>query len=113
MSLKHVTQLAFLAEHGYMVILADRVQSLRLLCSMDFSLNKGVQVLYMIDVESIVPTPGRNTSHPTFGLQVIGGQDRGVQFFSVGRQHGRTLIILKRKRGVRKRAPIRRHYAYT
>ena len=60
------------------------------------------QVLYAIDIESIVPTYRGNTRQRTFGLRTISGSDKGVQFFSVGRQHGRTLVIFKRRKGVSK-----------
>ncbi|KAI1795435.1 CNH-domain-containing protein [Ganoderma leucocontextum] len=77
-SVKHVTQLAFLEEHGYFLVLADKV-------------------LYAIDIESIVPTPPpRQPNHPpVLGLQTVSRSNKHVDYFSVGRQSGRTLVVYK------------------
>ncbi|KAI0751992.1 CNH-domain-containing protein [Fomes fomentarius] len=80
-SLKQVTQLAFLAEYGFILVLADKS-------------------LHAIDIESVVPTMSRDHGQPAFGMQKLNGDDKPVQFFSVGRQAGRTLIIYARKKGL-------------
>ncbi|KAH9925626.1 CNH domain-containing protein [Epithele typhae] len=80
MSLKHVTQLAYLAEHGLMVILADKV-------------------LYAVDIQCVVPSGDQQPPHTAFGLRAISAYDKPVHFFGVGRQHGKTMVIFKRKKG--------------
>ncbi|TBU55674.1 CNH-domain-containing protein [Dichomitus squalens] len=82
-SVKHVTQLAFLEEQGSLLVLADKV-------------------LHSIDIESIVPTPvPRQHAHqPVLGLQRLSRQGKHVDFFSVGRQAGRILVVYKQRRGL-------------
>ncbi|KAM5537340.1 hypothetical protein V8D89_009070 [Ganoderma adspersum] len=82
-SVKHVTQLAFLEEHGLFLVLAEKV-------------------LYAIDIEGIVPTPPpRQPSHqPVLGLQRLSRPNKHVDFFSVGRQSGRTLVVYKHRKAL-------------
>ena len=56
------------------------------------------QTLYAIGIESVVPTTA--PEQPPFGMQKLNGEDKPVQFFSVGRQAGRTLVIYSRRKGV-------------
>ncbi|KAI0706017.1 CNH domain-containing protein [Cerioporus squamosus] len=80
-SLKFVHQIAFLEEHGFFVLLADKI-------------------LYAIHIESIVHTQGEDAGNPAYGLRKLSGQERHVHFFSVGRQAGRTLVVWKHKKGL-------------
>ncbi|KAI0702715.1 CNH domain-containing protein [Earliella scabrosa] len=80
-SLKQVTQLAFLADYGFFIILAEKAST-----------------LYAIGIESVVPTTA--PEQPPFGMQKLNGEDKPVQFFSVGRQAGRTLVIYSRRKGL-------------
>ncbi|TFK84447.1 CNH-domain-containing protein [Polyporus arcularius HHB13444] len=80
-SLKFVTQIAFLEEHGFFILLADKT-------------------LYAIHIESVVHTQGEDTGQPAFGLRKLSGQERHVHFFSAGRQAGRTLVVWKHKKGL-------------
>ncbi|KAH9856196.1 CNH domain-containing protein [Lenzites betulinus] len=74
MSLKMVTQIAYLEQFGLLVVLADKS-------------------LYAVDIESVIPT---ETS--TFGLKKLSSHHT-VHFFSVGRFAGQALIIYKMRRG--------------
>ncbi|KAI0351270.1 CNH-domain-containing protein [Trametes cingulata] len=81
MSLKLVTQIAYLVEYGLLVVLADKV-------------------LYAIDIESVIPSSAHPTKQPAFGLQTISNPHHPVHFFSVGRLGGRTLITYKKRKGL-------------
>ncbi|KAI0371007.1 CNH-domain-containing protein [Pilatotrama ljubarskyi] len=81
MSLKLVTQIAFLAEYGLLIVLADKI-------------------LYAIDIESVIPSGGQTATQPAFGLQTISNPHHPVHFFSVGRLGGRTLITYKKRKGL-------------
>lgn len=65
-------------------------------------ITKFCQILHAIDVESIVPTPPpRQPNHPPLlGLQKLSRSNRHVDYFSVGRQSGRTLAVYKYRKGV-------------
>ncbi|KAI0641008.1 CNH-domain-containing protein [Trametes meyenii] len=81
MSLKMVTQLAFLAEYGLLIVLAEKL-------------------LYAVDIESVVPTTTQPSEQSTFGLQRLSSPDKPIHFFSVGHSRGRTLIISKKRKGL-------------
>ncbi|KAI8992805.1 CNH domain-containing protein [Trametes punicea] len=81
MSLRMVTQIAFLVEFGLFIILAEKI-------------------LYAVDIHSVVPNAIQETDQPVFGIQRISNPSVPVLFFSVGRLSDRTLIISKRRRGL-------------
>ncbi|OSD03816.1 CNH-domain-containing protein [Trametes coccinea BRFM310] len=78
---KMVTQIAFLAEFGLLVVLADRI-------------------VHAIDIESVVPSPARDAEQPVFGLQRISNPQTPIHFFSVGRLGGETFIISKKRKAL-------------
>ncbi|KAI0742489.1 CNH-domain-containing protein [Daedaleopsis nitida] len=80
-SLRLVTQLAYLSAFGFFVFLADKS-------------------LYAIGIESVVPTNNEDPTRPPFGLQKLNDDDKAVRFFSVGRQDRRTLILYMVKKGL-------------
>ncbi|KAI0632704.1 CNH-domain-containing protein [Trametes polyzona] len=82
MSLKMVSQIAFIAEYGLLIVLADRV-------------------LYAADIESVVPSTVQQGDAPaTFGLQRLSNPNAPIHFFSTGRLLGRTLIVSKKRKGL-------------
>ncbi|KAI0826493.1 CNH-domain-containing protein [Trametes gibbosa] len=84
MSLRLVTQVAYLEEFGLLVVLADKS-------------------LYAVDIESVIPNEAcvANLAQPstTFGLKKLNSH-MTVHFFSVGRSAGQTLIVYKTRRGL-------------
>ncbi|KAI0334265.1 CNH-domain-containing protein [Cubamyces sp. BRFM 1775] len=81
MSLRMVTQIAFLADYDLLVVLAEKV-------------------LYAVDLQSVVPNNGRQVQHPAFGLQRLSNPQTPIHFFSVGHIGGRTLIVSKKRKGL-------------
>ncbi|KAI0776660.1 CNH-domain-containing protein [Trametes elegans] len=81
MSLKMVTQIAFLAEYGFLIVLADKV-------------------LYATAIETLVPSTAPAPGRRSGGLQQLSSHSHPINFFSVGRLGGRTLIIFKKKKGL-------------
>ncbi|KAI9061856.1 CNH-domain-containing protein [Trametes sanguinea] len=79
--LKMVTQIAFLAEFGLLVVLADRI-------------------MHAIGIESVVPSATRDAEQPVFGLQRISNPQTPIHFFSVGCLGGETLIISKKRKAL-------------
>ncbi|KAH9886981.1 CNH-domain-containing protein [Cubamyces lactineus] len=81
MSLRMVTQIAFLADYDLLIVLAEKV-------------------LYAVDLQSVVPTNDRQAKLPAFGLQRLSNPQTPIHFFSVGHIGGRTLIISKKRKGL-------------
>ena len=100
-SLRFVTQIAFLEEYGFFILLADKVLYPFPMGISRLSLTSALhQSLYAIHIESLVHVQGQDSRHPAYGLQRLSGPDRHVHFFSVGNLNGRTLVIYMKKKGV-------------
>ncbi|EIW75246.1 hypothetical protein CONPUDRAFT_85508 [Coniophora puteana RWD-64-598 SS2] len=76
--LKLVTQCAMLEEFGIFLVLADKC-------------------LFAYHIEALVPSPSSNP-HATQQTPQRVNTTRDVQFFSVGHQNGRTLVIYMKKK---------------
>ncbi|RDX54084.1 hypothetical protein OH76DRAFT_1061128 [Lentinus brumalis] len=79
--LKLITQCAVLEDYRILLVLADRV-------------------LFAYHIDSLIIPPG-NASH-RYKTQLVPqnvSKKHDVQFFSVGKQHGRTLVIYMRREG--------------